>query len=268
VPGLNFDAIVKPHHETDPTRRFSGRVDDYVQYRPHYPAAVLEWLVEDTGLEPSWTIADVGSGTGILSSLFLENGNTVYGVEPNAAMRSAGERYLVDYKNFVSVDGRAEATGLEPASVALVSAGQAFHWFDAVASGREFRRILKPGGWVSLVWNSRKTEATAFMRDYETLLIERAIDYERVDHRNVDPTVFATFFDGYRRHKLDNRQDLDYASLEGRLMSSSYAPTREHPRHRFLVEGLKAVFAAHQKNGLVAVEYETEIYLGSPADNG
>lgn len=260
--------MVKPHHETDSTRRFSNRVDDYVKYRPHYPNAVLDWLVEETGLDSSWVVADVGSGTGILSRLFLDNGNTVYGVEPNAAMRSAGERYLVDFENFISVDGRAEATGLESASVDLVAAGQAFHWFDAAACRREFRRILKPGGWVSLVWNTRKTEATAFLRDYEALLVEHAVDYKQVDHRNVDPSVFATFFDGYRCRVFDNRQEFDYAGLEGRLMSTSYAPNRDHPLYDFIIEGLKAVFAAHQNNGTVAVEYETQVYLGSPAKSG
>jgi SAM-dependent methyltransferase len=255
------------HHETDPTRRFSNRVDDYVKFRPYYPAAVLDCLVQEAGLESSWSIADLGSGTGILSRLFLDNGNTVYGVEPNAEMREAGERHLKGFERFVSVEGRAEATGLEPASVDLVSAGQSFHWFDAEATGRECRRILGPTGWVVLVWNTRKVHATPFMRDYEALLVERAVDYQRVDHRNVEIAVFNAFFDNYRRRVFDNSQALDYARLEGRLMSSSYAPSREHPLHGSLVEGLRAVFATHEQRGTVRMEYETEVYLGTLAQN-
>lgn len=251
--------------ETDPIRRFSNRVDDYVKYRPDYPGAVLACLVEETGLKPSWMIADIGSGTGILSRLFLENGNKVFGVEPNAEMREAGEQHLSKFGRFASVDGRAEATGLDPASVDLVSAAQAFHWFDMAEAKREFRRILAPGGWVTLVWNTRTPTSSPFMRDYEALLVEHALDYQEVDHRNLDVEALESFFDSYRRRVFNHFQDFDYAGLEGRLMSSSYAPSREHPKHRVIIEELKAVFDAHQREGIVRMEYDTEMYVGSLA---
>src|SRR3954447_4559397 len=126
----------------DPTRRFSNRVEDYIKYRPNYPRALVRLLEAECGMTGASVIADVGSGTGILSELFLKNGNRVYGVEPNREMREAGERLLASYTNFVSVDGRAEATTLDDASVDFVTAGQAFHWFDPPRTRREFVRVL------------------------------------------------------------------------------------------------------------------------------
>src|SRR5437588_12107902 len=132
----------------DHTRRFSGRVENYIRYRPGYPLSVVELLAGECGLMPGPGCADVGSGTGILSEMFLRNGNRVYGVEPNREMREAGERLLSTYDNFVSVEGRAEATTLAAGSVDFVTAGQAFHWFERDGARREFARVLKDGGWV------------------------------------------------------------------------------------------------------------------------
>jgi len=147
------------------TERFSNRVDNYIKYRPGYPQAVIETLAAECGLTSQSVIADIGSGTGILAEMFLKNGNAVTGVEPNREMREAGERLLSAYPRFTSVDGRAEATGLADASVDFVTAGQSLHWFDLKASRREFRRILKPSGWVAIVWNDRRDESP-FMQAY------------------------------------------------------------------------------------------------------
>ena len=155
---------------TDSKQRFSNRVADYIRYRPGYPSAVRDVLRSECGLKSGHVIADIGSGTGFLSELFLKNGNRVFGVEPNEAMRQAGEEYLASYDGFASVEGSAESTTLDDASVDFVTTGQAFHWFDQTAARSEFTRILKPSGWVVVIWNERLTDTTAFLRDYETLL--------------------------------------------------------------------------------------------------
>lgn len=136
---------------TDHTRRFTGRVESYARHRPSYPWAVIELFERECGLASDSVVADVGSGTGILSTLFLENGNRVFGVEPNAEMRAAAERLLGDRSRFTSVAGTAEDTTLEAGSVDLVVAGQAFHWFDAGRARAEFARTLSPDGWVALI---------------------------------------------------------------------------------------------------------------------
>lgn len=250
---------------TDPTQRFTSRVENYVKYRPGYPAEVLAILAAECGLTPAWRVADIGSGTGILSELFLRNGNTVYAVEPNRAMREAAEKALAGYPNFLSIDGAAEATALAGASVELVAAAQAFHWFDPAGARAEFARILRPGGWVALIWNERRTRGTPFLEDYEALLREHAGEYALKNIRqHIDEPVLAGFFGarGYREHCAENSQKFDFEGLRGRLLSSSYAPEPGHPRHAPMLAALRAIFDRHQRCGRVRFDYDTRIFMG------
>ncbi|MBA3694922.1 MAG: class I SAM-dependent methyltransferase, partial [Acidobacteria bacterium] len=162
--------------------RFSNRVENYVKYRPNYPGEVLHLFIDEMNLRKDSVVADIGAGTGISARLFLENGNQVFGVEPNEAMRRAAEEFLKDFSNFRSIDGTAENTSLEKRSVDFIVAAQAFHWFDKMKTREEFKRILNSDGFVVLMWNERQLEATAFLKDYENLLIEFGTDYETVRH--------------------------------------------------------------------------------------
>ena len=208
-------------------------------------------------------IADIGSGTGILSRLFLEHGNRVLGIEPNREMREAAERALAGYPSFTSVDATAEATTLPDSSVDFVTAGQAFHWFDPDAAKAEFSRILRPPGCVVLVWNERRTESP-FMREYEQLLRELGTDYAEVTHRNVGGARLAGFFapNAYRLLRFDNRQVFDYESLVGRLLSSSFAPQPGDPRHERMLKRLREIFDRHETGGKVSFDYDTKLYFG------
>ena len=163
---------------TNPTQRFSDRVENYVRYRPSYPKEVLSILQEETEFTSASVIADVDSGTGISTKLFLENGNTVYGVEPNQKMRQAAEAFLQAYPHFRSIAGTAEATTLPDQLVDYVVAAQAFHWFNIPATRQEFARVLKPDGWVVLLWNSRRLNSTPFLQAYEALLQQYGTDYQ------------------------------------------------------------------------------------------
>ncbi|MFL6333986.1 MAG: class I SAM-dependent methyltransferase [Pyrinomonadaceae bacterium] len=249
---------------TDHTGRFSTRVADYVKYRPDYPPAVLRLLEEECGLAHDSVVADVGSGTGLLSELFLKNGNRVYGVEPNREMREAGERLLASYTNFVSVDGRAEATTLEDASVDFVTAGQAFHWFDPPHARREFMRILRPGGWVVLVWNDRRTAGTPFLEEYERLLLEYGTDYKEVSVKYAEESMLAALYgpSEMRAKTFDNRQVFDFDGLRGRSTSSSYVPQPGHPNFDPLMRELEALFRRHERDGRVVVNYDTKVFYG------
>src|SRR5215218_11175686 len=209
---------------SDPTQRFTGRVESYARYRPSYPQAVLDLLAAECGLTSASVVADVGSGTGLLSELFLENGNRVFGIEPNEEMRAAGESLLRDYPRFTSVAGRAEATTLDDACVDFVTAGQAFHWFDPPRARREFARILRPGGWVVLAWNDRRTEGTSFLEDYERLLLEYGTDYREVSAKYTEESMLAALYgpSEMRTKSFDNEQVFDLDGLCGRLTSSSF----------------------------------------------
>ena len=268
------------------TERFSDRVEDYVKYRPHYPVGVLAFLAEVYGFASSWDVADIGSGTGISTELFLGNGNRVYAVEPNAEMRGKAEELLAGYAHggrkaagavaggpgvagvevrrgiFVSVDGTAEATGLAAGSVRLVVAGQAFHWFDAVKSRAEFVRILTPGGVVVLIWNERLAD-TAFEAAYDALIMEHGKDYKTTNHRNIADLQIGDFYQpaSYVLKAFPNEQWFDFEGLKGRLLSSSYMPN-SGPGYAPMIRDLQQLFDKYQQGGRVRVGYETKVYSG------
>jgi SAM-dependent methyltransferase len=248
---------------SSPETRFSDRVANYVRYRPGYPEEILTLLQRDAGLSANSSVADVGSGTGISAAMLLRAGCRVIGVEPNREMREAAEKMLAAESRFRSVDATAQKTTLPDQSVDLIVAAQAFHWFDTPETRAEFSRILKPGGHVALIWNERKLEATPFLRDYEALLLRFGVDYERVRHENIDPSKLAHFFRGsFTTHIFANAQHFDYAGLEGRLLSSSYAPAAGHPDHKPMLVELRRVFDQHQQNGQIIFDYDTRVHLG------
>ncbi len=246
---------------SDTVTRFSNRVANYVKYRPGYPKEVLELSKTEMGLNQDSVVADIGSGTGLSAKLFLENGNTVYGVEPNAVMREAAEDYLKEFANFVSHDGTAENTNLNDETIDFVIAAQAFHWFDAERTRVEFQRILKPGGLVVLIWNERQLDTTDFLRGYERLLKKYATDYDSVRHENIDQERLGVFFEGeFERATFSNVQVFDFEGLRGRLLSSSYMPAEGHASFPALEKELAELFAKFAESDRIKVFYDTNIY--------
>ncbi len=249
----------------DPKERFTSRVENYARFRPTYPLEVVEVLKDECRLTPNSVIADIASGTGIFTRLLLENGNRVFGVEPNLEMRRAGEQYLESYPKFTSVAGTAEKTGLPDQCVDLVTAAQAAHWFDREKAICEFQRILKPAGYLAVLWNDRRLDATAFDRDYEQMLVNYGTDY--ADVKRLDNEA-SRFFGAFKREQrvLSNFQELDYAAFEGRLLSSSYAPQAGHPSHAPMLAELQRIFETYQSGGKVRMEYDTKLYFGQLFD--
>ena len=248
----------------DTVARFSDRADDYVKYRPHYSPEVVRALQQACGLRPQHLIADVGCGPGLLAEIFLQNGNRVVGVEPNREMRVAGENYLARYPNFSMVDGSAEASGLPDASTDFVVAGQAFHWFLPADTRVEFARIVKPGGWVVLVWHDRDAESTGFLRAYEGFVRRHSTDYEQVSHKYLASyEALQRFYapDEVRLIEQHNQQKLDFDGLRGRLLSSSYIP-KTGAAYEGMMGELPRLFSSNAENGHVTLEYDTKIYHG------
>lgn len=247
----------------DPRQRFSDRVEDYVRYRPDYPRALLDHLATRCGLGPTCSAADVGSGTGILTRLLIDVGARVFAVEPNREMRAAAEGALGSHRLFHSVEGSAEATTLADGSVDLVTAAQAFHWFDPPRARVEFARILRPGGFVALVWNQRKD--SPFNRDYEAMLHRFAPEYAQVNERDraAEPKLRAFFAPSVPElARFDHEQLFDEQGLRGRLMSSSYAPRSADPLHAPMMQRLAEIFATHASGGHIAFRYETIVWYG------
>jgi SAM-dependent methyltransferase len=250
----------------DPTTRFTARADAYVRTRPSYPPELLDRLRARYDLSATTAIADLGSGTGILTHLLLDAGATVFAVEPNADMRAEAERALAGHPRFTSVAARAESTTLPDASVDLVTAAQAFHWFDLDPLKREISRILRPAGRVALVWNDRDVTGTPFLREYEAILTKHCPGYRELQGKADTPAKFDALFGegGWTRHTARNEQQLDRAGLVARVMSSSYAPLPDTPERAALVAALESAFDRHAQTGVVTIDYVTVLIGGRP----
>lgn len=246
-----------------PQERFSLRVDDYRRYRPGYPATLFDHLRRRCGLERGQAVADVGAGTGIFSRLLLDRGLRVFAVEPNADMRAAAQTELAGCRHCSVVAGEAEATTLPSQSVDHVVAAQAFHWFDRSRVREEFARILRPAGWVMLVWNDRRVDSTPFLADYERLLRSLGTDYAAVQERVPGSADLEPFFvRDFSASSFYYEQVFDLPGLEGRLRSSSYALAPGEPGFEAMLDQLRALFARHQRDGRVVFEYDTRVYCG------
>ncbi len=248
----------------DNTQKFSGRVENYVKYRPGYPSAIIDILRKETGLNELQVIADVGSGTGILTKLFLDEANTVFAVEPNQEMREAAEDLLSIYEHFHSVNGTAESTGLADRSIDMIVVGQAFHWFDPIPTKTEFRRILKPDGLVVMIWNSMKEESP-FWKDYEEFLFQHGTDYREHKSRGLESDEYVEAFylpNKMTKYVMLNTQNFDLPSFTGRFLSTSHAPLPDHPGYNSAITALQQLFEQHQIGGILRMEYDTKMYVG------
>lgn len=253
----------------DSTQRFTSRVNDYVKSRPTYPREVINILRREISFNQSWIIADIGAGTGISAKLFLDEGNEVWAVEPNAAMRLASEEFLKGFDRFHAIDGRADSTTLPDHSIDLIVAAQAFHWFDRDAFKRECQRIATPRGHLLLMWNDRRSTGSRFLDAYEKLLSEFGTDYRQVNHRRLTDEKLAEFFHPSKMRiiALPNEQKLDEDGLLSRLMSSSYVPQAGESKHQPMIERAREIFRTTNTNGFVSMIYELKMYLGKIGSN-
>ncbi|MBS1565098.1 MAG: class I SAM-dependent methyltransferase [Bacteroidetes bacterium] len=242
-----------------PTKRFSNRVENYVKYRPSYPAAILPFFETELGLQQGQRIADIGSGTGLFAKPLLESGYAVTCIEPNDAMRQAGERELGGYEGFSSRKHRAEQTGLRGHSVDLITVAQAFHWMDPEMTKKEFNRILKPGGHIVLAWNLRLSN-TPFMEAYNALKEKYRVE-ETPARRDDEHTLSAFFAPKEMKVKtFENNQLLRFEELKGQLLSASYIPLPGHPLYEEMIASLAELFVNSQKDGVVTMAHETKLY--------
>jgi SAM-dependent methyltransferase len=243
----------------DSTERFSDRVENYARFRPHYPEALIRFLAEL--LPPPAVVADIGSGTGILSAQLLRSGYTVLAVEPNAPMRQEAERQLAENPAFHSVAGTAEATTLAAGAAQAVTCAQSFHWFDRGRCRLEFQRILREPSVVLLIWNERISEGP--MEEYDRILQESIPDYCGVSRRNVTISDISQFFAPALCEVVNfsNNQRLDREAFLGRVLSSSYVPNIGKPGHETLMEKFRKFFEDHAKDGRIECRYETRVYV-------
>ena len=248
----------------DNTARFTGRADVYAKARPGYAEALIEELTAWAGLSPASTVADIGAGTGIFSAQLASTGARVIAVEPNDDMRAEAEKRFAGASNVSVLAGTAEATGIEDASVDLVTAAQAFHWFDCEAFRAECPRILRGNARVALVWNMRVSEApvNAACEQVFRELCPRFKGFSggvRMD----DPTVSQFFHGRFEEWHFNN--DLVYSrdAFIARCLSGSYAPKEGEDSYDAFVSAVSGIFDEFQQDGSIVVPNMTDAYVGS-----
>jgi SAM-dependent methyltransferase len=249
----------------DHTKRFSGRADVYSKYRPTYPERVLDILRSEINFDQSKIVADIGSGTGILSRLFLKNGNTVFGVEPNDDMRKTAEEDLHEFPQFFSVKGTAEESTLASNSIDFVAVGQALHWFRPEETWKEFIRIAKKDGVgiLCIIYNDRKSNAGGIMSEYENLIERYARNKPRLE-RIEDENLVAFFPEWrFRKFAMPNEQMLDLEGFLGRAISASYMPKPGEESFPRMKDDLRVIFDRYEKGGRITFYYDTNIFLGN-----
>lgn len=272
---------MRPSRGNEPRPRpdLSQRVENYVKHRPRYPAEILQLLKAECLLGEGHVIADVGSGTGILAELFLQDGHRVYGIEPDPDMRAGAEYVLRQYAGFRSIAATAEETTLPDQSVDFVTAGQAFHWFDLEAARREFGRILAPGGWVVIVWNLQRAEGTPFLEAMQRFWEEErfwkydspeaARRMKRIQAYRLNPGLVRRdyldpFFGpgAYTERVFENPLKCDLAGLQGRVLSNEPALKAGDPRYGDMLATLEEIFSRYQEDGSVTFEHDTRLVYG------
>ncbi len=250
--------------ESSSTERFTGRVDDYARHRPGYPDEILALLQGECGLTEADLVADVAAGTGLLTQIFLRNGNRVLAIEPNASMRATLENMKRVHGRLACIDGTAEVTKLPDQSADFVTVAQAMHWFDLPKARREFARILQPDGWCVIVYNERRRLGDAFHEGYEALLQMYGSDYCEVQQKHLQQEQIAAFFAPceVKRTVMDNFQDLDLDGLAGRIASSSYMPTHLDHGYQEMQQEIAKLFERCQQGGRVRLQYQCAVSFG------
>ncbi|MDZ8240879.1 MAG: class I SAM-dependent methyltransferase [Nostoc sp. ChiQUE01a] len=245
-------------HTLNPLNRFSDRAEDYVKYRPSYPPAAIDIILEGLDKNSQILAADIGAGTGISSRLLAERGANLIAIEPNASMREAAEPHpLVEFH-----DGTAEFTKLADKSVDLVTCFQAFHWFNPEPALSEFHRILKPSGRLAVVWNNRDKE-DSLTAEYSRIVREASHNHPAESRmQSVEPLLATPHFLNIREYSFTYRQELDLTGLIGRAKSVSYLPNEVWADNKFIDIFQELYQRFHDENGFVYLVYRTSVHLG------
>lgn len=247
----------------DTVSRFSSKAEKYAKYRPDYSAEAIRAIFENAKLTSESVVADIGSGTGIVSQHFIKNGNLVYAVEPNLQMSQIAQSQLGKYRNFHQVQGYAEATTLPDASVDLIAVGQAKHWFESEPTKREFVRILKPTGWLAILYNTRSTD-NLDSEIRRACITENGWDTDPAHAKRPQGRPVEWYYEGNELIKLNfsNPRTYDLEGFIGLELSNSYAPDESHHAFPAFVDALARVFEKFQAQGKVTINFITDLYLG------
>lgn len=244
---------------------FSNKVTDYAASRPGYPAALFDALRSVCKLHPNAAVADIGAGTGLLTQGLLKQGYRVTAIEPSDSMRAAADQSLAHCPGYSSARGSAEHLSLPCASMDLITAAQAFHWFDIEAARSEFLRVLKPDGKVALIWNDRLLNdplhiaLDGIFAQYGGAKRGAMLAH---DERSEVPSFFgaSTPLECTWPHE----HHLSEAALLSLVFSRSYMPERNSPAGQQAAAQVSELFQHLATSGSIAVRYTTVAIIGRP----
>lgn len=251
-----------PPYTWNPLARFCDRAPDYAKYRPSYPTAAIDIILEGMKTQSPIIAADVGAGTGISSRLLAERGVRVLAIEPNADMRQAAAPHpLVEFSQ-----GTAEATGLHDASVDLVTCFQSFHWFNPEPTLLEFNRILKPSGRLAAVWNEWDKNDD-FTANYIHLVETASNSPPNQKYRTTVESLASYHLVDIKHYVFPYKQDVDLTGLIGLTQSHSIIP-RSGEVLQQLISDLQQLHAQFcDERGMVSLLYSTSLFLAKPKAN-
>jgi SAM-dependent methyltransferase len=248
-----------------PTDKFSGKADVYSKSRPSYPNEYIDYLLSVNSLNETSRVADIGSGTGILTRQLLERGISVVAVEPNDDMRTKAEQDLQEFDQFLSMKGSAEETSLPDKRIDMITAAQAFHWFDEDKFKLECQRILKQEAKVALVWNSRDFSSPLIKENAEIFKKYCPNFYGFSGGIGEREEVFNQFFRNgeFEFKRFPNDLVLDFEGFLGRNLSASYSLKESDKEFEFFVDAITNLFEKYSHNGKLVMPNYTRSYLGN-----
>ena len=244
---------------------FSSKVADYIASRPDYPPSLFEFLRVECNLHPNATVADIGAGTGLLTEGLLAQGCNVVAVEPNAGMRAAADRLLAGRYGYRSTDGAAESIPAAESSVDLITAAQAFHWFEIEAARAEFLRVLRPNGKVALIWNDRVLSDPLHIALDEIFAHHGGTKRGALvahEERSDVPKFFGTGVPVEMTWPHEHR--LNEAGLVSLVFSRSYMPDRGSALGQDAGQQVRQIFGRFARSGEIIVRYATVAIVGRP----
>lgn len=244
------------------TNRFDGKGEIYAKARPKYAWSLFDYLKNTLNIPAGSVFADVGAGTGIFSEQLLSCGYKVFAVEPNEDMRKKAEEKLALRENFISVNGNAANMNLPDSSVDYITAAQAFHWFDAEAFRRECRRVLKPGGRVIIVYNSRDEKA-ACTKALADLRHKYNPEFHGFSNGMSHEKCIAFFAGTCDIFRADNTQTYDRQGYIDRVLSSSYSLRAGDNGYEEYLEDINRMFDMFSADDFIAIPTETVAYIGN-----
>jgi SAM-dependent methyltransferase len=229
---------------------FGAVADEYERSRPGYPDEAVRWLAGDTPCD----VVDVGAGTGKLTRSLVSLGHRVTAVEPLPEMLAQLQAAV---PGAIGRAGSAESIPLADASADVVTAAQAFHWFDKPVALREIARVLRPGGRLALVWNARDDSEEWVAEFTDTIVGRSALGGVSAATESIDE---SGLYGPVERASFAHEQLLERDGLIELVRSRSQCAVLDQADQQPVLDHAGELFDRHATDGVLVMPYVTECF--------